>query len=568
MFQSFNPEVIKLYREINQTTKFRFKEKIKQFFKARVQPFIRAIANLKSAHDGLCDEEAITMLEKALLGNLLHNHKEVNTCLLCLRSTNMLVRCHSIPMAVLKLLFKHNGSDAEKKPTMYSHTGHSLDIKSVDLIGKMYSMICRECAGPIMTKDEHQFFESFFKIVYQNSDSLLQRHLIPYTNFLYRFALGLLFLNASPLYSMLLDEIEDSTQITTIIKLCRQEYISASQNESNCVIYLIFLPSQLPTTLPQVSGWSLFLKEISAPFAAYKLVYPGNPLLPHQLYCFMVKIGILVFLISFDEELDAQLKEICPQYEIQISNMQNGHEFCVPEDKEREKYIPQKLWWSFLSWAEKFKSAHTSSLFLTKLPEVGIKSDSFDEEKYGLSAFEAIMLLLEPQMDSVNHTTVEFLASGFELNLENNKHSTIHPVKLPEGHEVLLHENLNLTHYTEIHIYHFLCRIKAKHVMNNDTSTDYYQQLKGEPYLLVFMEYCEYNLIIKLGYQLDINSLDSKDAFPGVPNNAQHSQLSEQIALLVPNQVRNLLLKKGFRSLISLVHWQETMCYISSVDQK
>ena len=93
----------------------------------------------------------------------------------------------------------------------------------------------------------------------------------------------------------------------------------------------------------------------NSPYSAYKLLQPGEPMVPKRLYCFMVKIGIMVFVTSLDEELDAELEKICPFSQIQFSNEDTTHDFImhIPEDQERGKYIPQKLWWSFLGWAKK-----------------------------------------------------------------------------------------------------------------------------------------------------------------------------------------------------------------------
>ena len=66
-------------------------------------------------------------------------------------------------------------------------------------------------------------------------------------------------------------------------------------------------------------------------------------------------------------------------------------------------------------------------------------------------------------------------------------------------------------------------------------------------------------LHIKIGFSLHENELKIKDTFPGVPAAMKESVELKEFVEQIPDKLCAILRAKGFRSLKSLLYWQELL---------
>ena len=553
MFHDYNRELMERFEQSKKMPGFEYKNMMRSFCNNRILEIIRILAKVKkNYHKNLFDDEAAYMLDKALLDFLVFGTKEIQTCLLCHCWAQKLIHSHYIPKAILQEFVKAMGLDPGASVFMFSPTGHPSDWQFKSAAQITFSMLCKTCDGTVLSHDEDLFKSRFFNKIYQKDypGSHLQAQSIPYAKYLYRFAIGLMFRNIAPLYSSVSAEIGEFSQLHFLMQACRDIIINESPGQWLPNIYMVILPSEIPDDLPKVVGWHKYVLMTNSPYAAYKLLQPGEPMVPKRLFCFMVKIGVMIFVVSLDRQFDKDLEITCPKYKIQFSY--DGAEIFVPEDKERSNYIPQKLWWSLLGWA-RLEINNALSYTLSKKPPPKLASIS----QAGLMVKE----ILESKEPRVSPVTANLLPPGFELNYE--KYGTL-PEKViivPDGHAVLLHYAFSSP--TDSHGYAALCRqipgkLTSTESESNHKETKVYNIFK-QPYVLIYLQDDKNKLHFKIGFSLDENDLKLKDSFPGVPAAMKESAELKEFVEQIPDKLSAILRAKGFRSLKSLLYWQELL---------
>ena len=563
MFHDYNRELMERFEQNKRMPGFEYKNMMRSFCNSRILEVVKVLAKVKENHfDKMFDDEAAYMLDKSLLDFLVFSTKEITTCLLCLCWAQKLIHSHYIPKAILQEFVRAMGLDPNASVFMFSPTGHPSDWQFKSAAKITFSMLCKTCDGSILSQDENCFKSKFFSKIYQKSypGSHLQPRSISYAQYLYRFAIGLLFRNIAPLYSSVSAEIGEFSQLHILMQSCRDIIINASPDQQPPNIYMIILPSQIPDELPKVAGWDKYVLMTNSPYAAYKLLQPGEPMVPKRLFCFMVKIGIMIFVVSLDREFDKDLEITCPKQKILFDC--DAAEMLIPDDKERGGHIPQKLWWSLLGWA-RLEINNASSYALSAKPPAKLSNAS----QAGLMVKE----ILESKEPRVSPVTANLLPPGFELNYE--KHGTL-PEKViivPNGHTVLLHYAFSST--TNSRGYAALCRqipgnykAKQKDSESQNKEKRVYNTVT-EPYLLVYLQDDRKKLYFKIGFILDQNDLKIKDTFPGVPAAMKDSTELKEFVEQIPDKLcANILRAKGFRSLKSLLYWQELLLLFNSHD--
>ena len=561
MFHDYNRELMERFEQNKRMPGFEYKNMMRSFCNSRILEVVKALAKVKENHrEELFDDEAAYMLDKALLDFLVFSTKEITTCLLCLCWAQKLIHSHYIPKAILQGFVKAMGLDPNASVFMFSPTGHPSDWQFKSAAKITFSMLCKTCDGIILSKDENLFKSRFFSKIYQKDcpGSHLQAHSISYAQYLYKFAIGLMFRNIAPLYSSVSAEIGEFSQLHILMQSCRDIIISASSGHWLPNIYVIILPSQIPDELPKVAGWDKYVTMTNSPYAAYKLLQPGEPMVPKRLFCFMVKIGVMIFVVSLDKEFDKDLEATCPKYKIQFDG--DMAEMYIPNDKERGRCIPQKLWWSLLGWARLEINNALSYTLSTKPP-----SKLSNVSQAGLMVKD----ILESKEPRVSPVTANLLPPGFELNYE--KYGTL-PEKViivPDGHAVLLHYAFSST--TDSRGYAALCRqipgkLKPKDSESRHKEKRVYNTFM-EPYILVYLQDNRKKMHFKIGFTLDENNLKIKDTFPGVPAAMKDSVELKEFIEQIPDKFGAIILRaKGFRSLKSLLYWQELLLLFNNHD--
>lgn len=560
-FCEYNRELIERMEQTEKMPGFEFKKMMRSFCNNQVVQVIKTLAKLKENQKEifLQDEEAPYMLDKALLDFLVFNTKEVTTCLLCHCYTQKLIQSHYIPKAILQEFVKAVGLNPGASVFIYSPSGHPSDWQYKSAAKNTFSMLCKTCDGTVLSQDESSFKSKFFNKIYQKNlpGSHLQAHCIPYTKFLYRFAVGLVFRNIAPLYSSVCAEIGMSPELYNVMQSCRDVILTSNSSLSLPRIYLVMLPSQIPNELPQVVGWDRYVLISNTSYAAYKLLQPGEPMVPKRLFCFMVKIGIMVFVVSLDEELDAHLQATCPGYEIKFSDY--DQELKIPEDKERAGFIPQKFWWSVLGWA-RIEINATLSVTLSIKPPVPVKGVPHG----GLMVKD----ILETETPTASPVIANLLPPGFKLNFEKPGALPGKVIVVPDGHVILLHFTFNTA--TNSQCFAVLCRqlrskLKEGYQKKKAAMHSVYDFME-QPYILIHVLDKGRKLTLKAGFSLDETTLRVKDVLLGTPSAMKDTDELKQLIKEIPEKlICDILRAKGFRSLLSLLYWHEMVSSDDSI---
>jgi len=283
-FQVYNREIMEKVEKQYFMAAFEYKNMMQSFCKDQVLQVIKTLAYVKQnarKHSSencefkeLMSSEAEYMLDKALLDCLIFNIEKVSICLLCHCKTKKLVHSHYIPKSILQEFVKLLGVDHAESIFLFTPTQYPTNwqLKSAGKI--TFSMLCKECDGVILNKDENWFKNNVFSKIYlpNSPGSFLGEHLISYNEHLYRFAAGLLFRNIATCYSKVYAEIGDVKKLYSIMQWCREVTLGLPNMRERPKIYMLALPFELPSSLPQIYGWDKFVWMANSQYAAYKLL--------------------------------------------------------------------------------------------------------------------------------------------------------------------------------------------------------------------------------------------------------------------------------------------------------
>ncbi len=565
MYHLYNRELMERIERQHYLPGFEYKEMMRAFGRSHILEVIKTLAYVKKSAERRApedsttpkfDNEAAYMLDKALLDYLVYNTREISICLLCHSTSQKLVHSHYIPKAILQDFVKVLGLDAGESVFIFSPKKHPSNWKLQSAAKATFSMLCKTCDGTVLSKDENSFKVKFFSLIYKDHNSHFHQHFITYTQYLYKFAVGLMFRNIAPCYSDICSEIGEFRVLHSVMQSCR-EIIFGTISPSNVKpkIYLLTLPSQLPSSLSQIYGWSKYVMMTNSPYGAYKLLQPGEPMIPKLLYCFMVKIGVMVFVLSLDEDLDKELEKMCPLFEIQSSEVATDCDFImtIPGNLERSKHIPQKLWWSILGWT-KLEINTSLSIGLSVKPPTKLSL------KFQDGAWIKDVLNSAAQQ----HVCANLLPPGFELNFEKYNTLPEKVIVVPDGHAILLHSSIIKT-TSDSKCYAVIGKKVSTESTSNTKPLLY--SIKTQPYVLVCLQDVGKKIVIKTGFFIDDASLQVEEALPGVPASMKESLQLKELIEQIPNIVCAVLREKGFMSLKSLLLWQQSSFFDRKSDK-
>lgn len=542
MYYTYCTELVEKIEKRLQLPGFEYKVMMRSFCNSRIIPVIQKLTASSNAIQQEGDHEAVCILDKALVDCLIFNIEKVKTCLLCHTKTNKLVHSHYISKFILQRFAKTIGYDKGDSVIIFSPSDQPSDWQLKSAAKITFSMLCRSCDGSILSQDENLFKKGVFDMIYSHNGSHLLQHTLSYDEYLYRFTAGLIFRSMAQFCSTNFAEIEQFKQIHCLMQFCREACIGLSDVttavKSKFKLYLIPLPSILPSSLPKHHGWDTFVSLANSPYGAYKLLEPGEHMLPKKLYCFLVKIGVMLFVASLDVELDFNLKKTCGFYEINLPSQKGGTcNLTIPEDNERAELIPVELWWNLLDWAKEKENIAMS---------VALSFDSSEKfmAGHGLS-------------DIIEHTVApihaNLLPPGFKLNFERAAVFPENICSLPPYHSVLLHNFFSIT--SGAIGLAILARLKINEIPDAMLKEQSVHLKMMQPYLLVYIVLP--HLVFKGGFLIDEKDYSIKDILPGCHTEMKDSIHLEELAEQFPEIVRTTLRAKGFRSLKSLLSFDE-----------
>ena len=367
IYHEYNRELATNLEKIEHIPGFEYKETMRNFCKRNIMKVISILSMcipLISTLNSI-NEDVVSMLDKALLDCLKFNITEVQTCLLCHRKVKKkLIHSHFIPRFAYSGLAKTMGCDLKKDDTCFVLTDVPTDwqylLKPVSKL--TFVMLCDICDNQIISQDENYFRNNFFSKIYNHQTLVptVSAHCISYDHYLYRFVAGLLFRNIATVFSEVCAETGEFRCLLNVMHAYRKVILNTGESQVEIPkLYALALPSELPSNMENaVKDWHIFVSAMTGCHAAYKILQLGDPMIPKKLYCCMVKIGVLLFVAPFDEELECELEKYSPHSLIQFKDDTRGV-MVIPDDKNRAACIPQKLLWSLVGFAKKSYDSHS-----------------------------------------------------------------------------------------------------------------------------------------------------------------------------------------------------------------
>lgn len=578
MSRVYNKELPEMIEKSQTLPGFEYKNAMRIFCRKRILEVIQILTNVVncSNHGKASDldvphlvaesadkyNEMVVMLDKALLDYLVFNTAEVQTCLLCHAATRKLVHSHYIPKSIIQEFIKAMGLDPGESIYIFAPTGHPSDWYYKSAAKLTFSMLCKSCDGKLLSKDENSFKKYIFDRVYTNSnpESVKSVHTIPYGRYLLRFAAGLFFRNIAPLYSQVCAEIGTFMDLHHLMQLCRSiVFEQAPTSSDHKKFFLLALPSSMPDPIA-IPGWDNFVATSLSPYLAYKLLRPGKPIIPKQLLCCMVKIGVLVFFTSFDHDLEMQLLTCASQSLIQSNNTI----LYIPKDGMRSACIPEKLWWSLAGWARKEVNTSLSTGLSIVPQKLKHKSREYSRHSGQVGSFTLTSDQSTTQRNIIQGSTfptvvANMLPPGFSINF--NEHDTLPEkvINLPPCHTVLLHQPFQTSNRAEC--FAILCKLKQDNTIKERKKNQPAYSWSATPYILMYFQQIgvEHNTVIKVGFYINEVDYSVEGALPGCPPKMIESPHLQEIIIQVPRIVHSILRSKGFLNMKSLLFWHESL---------
>lgn len=385
----------------------------------------------------------ISMIDIAYQVNEL---KKYSRCLLCLNKAK-LRKSHLCPDSILSAFA--DGLEKAKDKHIFNLSFFK-DGKKISPHGITKWLFCEKCENILSRDGETHFIPKFFRRIY-NSDCPQQPEYeisIPYDEWLYRFSIGVLFRG---LINEAVSSFVNSDKIHQMFSHLRKLILFEGTLHNlphNPDIYMLISPCN-----PHVSA-GLIGHVYHAPFLfalTDKDLQTGSEIIPRACQFFLARIGIINFLLPFDDAI----KELLPA-EAQIKVSQG--EFVVPSEAERASVIPNginqiledlatatqmnvlessvsTMWRLKLSDDATPPSVEKSATYMTH------KAMSSDTEKLQEVLFD--YSLRSPQ-------TIDLLPPGFHVDQSNGI------VSLPDDHQILFHGDFVIEESESFHVTLFL----------------------------------------------------------------------------------------------------------------
>lgn len=505
----------------------------------------KAIINLGSVLDINCssvlDDEMPVFLDVSMIDVAcqVNNLKEYSRCVLCLNKAK-LRKSHMCPDSILDAFA--SGLNKTRNKRIFNLTFFK-EGKTKSPHGVTMWLFCEKCENILSRDGETHFIPKFFRQIY-NTESLHQPEdeiVIPYDQWLYRFAIGLIFRGLiNEAFSSFLNSDAIHCTFAHLRRLICSEG-PLGDLPQNPEIYMLVSPS-----VPNVSAG--FIGHVyHAPFLfalTDKDLKEGLCITPRACQFFLARIGILNFLLLFDDAVKGLLPS---EAKINVSHGQ----FVVPSEVNRISVIPnginQILEDLAVATQKNLLESSVTTLWNLKLGDDATPPPAQQTATYMThDALSSDLMKLEETLltgHSLNSLQqLNFLPPGFRVEHSNGL------VALPDGHRILFHGDfeieMELDKCEPFHITLFLAA-------GSDSSGTF---TITKPYV-IFHRY-QPGLEVTLAFFVEPDTLSATTFIPDPNPKVMLHKVGNQLRI---NAYTNTLLPqlmelRGLRSYFTIVH--------------
>ena len=485
--------------------------------------------------NGCFDEEYSYILDVALMDHLpaTRSRSDVEVCLLCLKR-GKLEKSHVIPAAIFRDFVSGVSRPTSNKVIFTNFLSEEWKYAAP---GQMaVYMLCKECEGTL-SKIENDFLTKFFRQIYDASNparTQQQQHIM-YGTWLYQFAASLMFRGIAKCFSSDRIEISNHAQVYNAWNKCRRILQASELGSSELkeqampVIFLIILPTQMYPGFENLDfvRWCKEDLEIKTIVASSS----GSQQLGNTAVYFIVKLGVFLFFMSFDDVVTAVMPDstrIHPK---------GDKCYVVTKDQDRYTTIPQDFVFKQLAQNECLGAKKHRVQARRHGPDK-VEPSLYQERTYtipkdvsgqtSMPTFPEIFDLLPPtfniKMPIESQVPTHGLSSG--------------TVNVPHDHHIVLHNTF---------------------ITNADTTTVligfHDDAINKQPFCLMCIT--SPGSIQKQGFYFSLIDLSIVEVLPGCPKSLL-SSLKNQFSSPSKKLITISLMLKGFFHSSSLLHWYQS----------
>lgn len=487
------------------------------------------------------DKEMSLCLDSCMVNVACHiNHlKDYSRCLLCLKRAK-LRKSHLCPDAILDAFAQ--GLQKTKSKRIFNLSFFK-DGGLTSPHGITMWLFCNECENILSKDGEGHFVPNFFKYIYNIEQPLQPEHemSILYGDWLYRFAIGLLFRG---LINEAFSTFSNSDKIHHVFDQLRKLICfegDIHELPDNPIVYLLISPIDTPRAS---SGFIGHIYHAPFVFALTgKDLEHGSEIIPRTCQFFLARIGIMNFVLLFDENV----RKLLPD-EAQI-NVSGGSFLILPEDK-RASNIPNGIGCILDDLAtETEKNVLESSVTTLFNLRLGDAKAPLAEQVSTYKTFDAVKNDVQ-QLKGMEWLTGNFLNSPQVLNLLPPGFA-VEPangiVLLPKFHKIIFHGDykMEMEGSEPFNITLFLA---AGNELSSDTFT------LQNPYV-IFHRY-QPGLQITLGYFIDPDTCLPLTFLPDPNPKAMLHEIGNHMRIyaFTKKLLPELMQLRGLKSYHAVVH--------------
>ena len=485
------------------------------------------------------DDEMSLCLDTCMVNVAYHVNdlKEYSRCLLCLNKAK-LHRSHMCPDAILEAFA--SGLEKTRNKRIFNLSFFK-ESKMISPHGVIMWLFCAECEITLSRDGEEHFIPKFFKCIYNTESTLQLKHeiCIKYDEWLYRFAIGFLFRGLiNQAFSSFINSDEIHRMFTILRKLIC--YKGTLSDLPDCPVVHLLVSPIVPSSSAGFIG-----HVYHAPFLfalTDKSLENGSNLIPRSCQFFLARIGVLNFLLLFDEKIYDFLPH---QARIKVC----GGEFVVPPEEHRASTIPDGINQIVLDLAadtqKNLLESSVSTLWNLKLndptPPTAQQSETFKAYSAMRSDMEKLdeTLLTSYSLDSPQN--IDLLPPGFVLEHSNGV------LSLPETHRIIFHGDfvIEMEGSDPFNITLFLAA-------GNEPSSDIFT-LKN-PYIIFHRH--QPGLQVTLGYFVNPDTFSALTFLPDPNPKAMGHDVAKKlkVSAFTKTLLPDLMNLRGFKSYYTVVH--------------
>lgn len=450
-----------LYHIHRNATKFCTKTK-HQPFVDKTQEFAYAkkvVTTLGPLVDnGHIDDEGIQYLDLAMVDYIreTNNLKICQRCLLC-HSWKKLQSSHVVPNFILSRFAEGMKKTVSKKDYLIKGLSTEEQQKSPRKVA--WYMLCKDCELKLSSTGENPFASDFFHKVYQKADPLspTKEHTIPYSEWLYLFAIGIIFrglaINPKGMSGFLNEE-----EVYKLFTQCRNIILHPDKLPVNHPQIAIFVNPLSPAIVGSIVASTLYrvLNMPSFMYLAENGEKLGHKKIPRVANFFLAHLGMLNIVVSFPGGDFSLPDKFC-------ISARSGT-FTVSEEDQRLELLPHPIWESLNLVAEELEVQEMKithhRLKECKVYESRPEVSENEKKLFGLSKAKENDIELvkkmgfQPSSDPRFPKEFNLLPPNIIVQRQNVNKGYL---ELPENHNLLLHHTLDKHGDHTIGVTFFLC---------------------------------------------------------------------------------------------------------------